>query len=106
MTSPITFLQFNCNGIQSSKAEIQDFLINHHVKVAAIQETKYTPKSKSPVSVDYNFVRKNRPVGRGGSLAFLIHNSVQYTNLDTSALIPQNDVTLELQGISACMNNS
>jgi hypothetical protein len=56
--------------------------------------------------MDYNFVRRDRPVGRGGGLAFLIHNSVRFTNLDISALIPQNDVTLELQGISACINNS
>jgi hypothetical protein len=66
MTSSKTFMQFNCNGIQSSKAEIQDFLIKHQVKVAAIQETKLTPKSKSLSFTDYNLVRKDCPIGRGG----------------------------------------
>jgi hypothetical protein len=31
---------------------------------------------------------------------------VQFTNLDISAFIPQGDVTIELQGISALINNS
>ena len=106
MTSPKTFMQFNCNGIQSSKAELQDFLVNNQVKIVAIQETKLSAKSKNPSFTDYNLIRKDRPTGRGGGLAFLVHHSVRFTNLDVTALLSPNDVTTELQGISALVNNS
>jgi hypothetical protein len=37
---------------------------------------------------------------------FLVHDSVRFTDLDVSALIPSGDSTLELQGISAFINGS
>jgi exonuclease III len=101
-----TFIKFNCNGIHSSKAELQDFLIKNNVKVAAIQETKLTPTSKNPCFQDYTVVHKDRLVDKGGGLAFLIHHSVRYINVDVSPLITPNDLTLEIQGISACINYS
>jgi hypothetical protein len=100
-----TFMQFNCNGIQNFKAELQDFLINNNVKVAAIQETKLNSRSKQPSFKDYSLVRRDRPTGRGGGLAFLVHHSVRYTDIDTSSLIPQNDHVTELQGISVCVKD-
>ena len=101
-----TFIQHNCNGIHSSRAELQTFLVNYQVKIAALQETKLYDRSKTPVFQGYNLIRKDRPTGRGGGLAFLVHDSVRYTDLDVTALIPPGDVTLELQGISAYINGS
>ena len=101
-----TILQFNCNGIQNSKDEIQDFLNKHQIKVAALQETKLTSKSRIPSFQDYVLVRRDRPAGRGGGLAFLVHHSVRYTIIDTSNLTLQSDQIIELQGISAYINES
>jgi hypothetical protein len=101
-----TFVQFNCSGLFSSKTELQNYIVNHQVKIVALQETKLNAKSKHPNFQGYNLVRKDRPVGRGGGLAFLIHESVRFTNLDVSSLIQANDLTIELQGISAFINNS
>jgi hypothetical protein len=100
-----SFVQFNCNGI-GYKSELSEFLDRHQVKIAAIQETKLTVKSKTPNFQGYCLVRKDRPVGRGGGLAFLVHQSVRYTDLDVSSLIPQNDQTLEIQGVSVFIDNS
>jgi hypothetical protein len=76
------------------------------VKVAALQETKLTLKSRTPVFQNYTLVRKDRSTGRGGGLAFLIHQSVRFTDLDVSSLLPQNDQVIELQGITVFMNNA
>jgi hypothetical protein len=101
----LTFLQFNCNGIQNSRTELQDFVLKNHVKVAAIQETKLNVKSKQPSFQDYTLVRRDRPTGRGGGLAFLVHHSVRYTDIDTSVFIPQNDQVMELQGITVVIKD-
>jgi exonuclease III len=103
---PKTFLQFNCNGIQSSKAVLQDFLLNNQVKVAALRETKLNSKSKQPSFQDYTLVHKDRPAGRGGGLAFLIHHFVHYTDLDVTPLISPGDQVIKLQGISVFINNA
>jgi hypothetical protein len=76
------------------------------VKIVALQETKLTAKSKQPSFLDFNLVRKDRPAGRGGRLAFLIHHSIRFTELDVSSLVPPNDKVIELQGISVFFNNS
>jgi hypothetical protein len=76
------------------------------VKIAALQETKLNSKSKPLKFQDYSLVCKDRLVGRGGGVAFLIHHSVRYSDLDTSSLLPDNDQTLELQGITANIDNS
>jgi exonuclease III len=99
---PKTFFEFNC--IVSSKTELQDFLLKYDVQIAAIQETKLTTKSKDPSFQGYSIVRRDRLVGRGEGLAFLIHDSVRYTHLNTTSLIAPNDLTLELQGISTFIN--
>jgi hypothetical protein len=46
--TPKTIIQFNCNGIQNSKTEPQDFLMIYQVKMVAIQEINLISKSKSP----------------------------------------------------------
>jgi hypothetical protein len=105
-TPPRTIVQFNCNGIQNSRTELQDFLDKFQLKVLALQETKLTPRSKSLSFQDYTLVCKDRQVGTGGGLAFLVHQLIRFTKIDVANLIPQNDLTMELQGISVQINNS
>jgi exonuclease III len=104
--SPITIVQFNCNGVYTSKNEIQDFINKHQVKIVALQETKLNANSKQLSFQNYNLVRRDRPVGKGGGIAFLTHHLVRFTNLDVSGLIFNNDLTIELQDISAVINDS
>lgn len=42
----------------------------------------------------------------GGGVAFLVHHSVRFADIDVSPLIPPGNLTLELQGITAHINNS
>ena len=100
---PKTILQWNCNGLRSAAASLTAFLHEHSVKVACLQETKLVPGSKDPSVAGYTLLRRDRPRGgTGGGLAFLIHHSVAYVEVDTSFV---QDPILELQGISATINN-
>ena len=67
--SDMTFniLQWNANGISNKQTELSIFL----VKVAAIQESKLTAKSRSPNIQNYTLVRQDRRQGPGGGLLFL-----------------------------------
>ena len=102
--SPQTFLQFNTDGIRTSRTEILTFLNDHKIKIAALQETKLKPTS-NPISFPgYHILRKDRtPPDGGGGLAFVIHHSVQYIEIDT---INISDAHLEIQAITATVDNS
>ena len=63
-------LQWNANGIGNKQTELSSFLEAHNVKVAAIQESKLTVKSRSPNIQDYTLVRHDRRQGPGGGLLF------------------------------------
>ena len=73
-------LQWNANGIGNKQTGLSIFLDAHNVKVAAIQESKLTAKSRSPNIQNYILVRHDRRQGTCGDLLFLfIHNSVSFT---------------------------
>jgi hypothetical protein len=97
-SEPFHFVQLNVNGIQNSRAELLDFLSERDIKVACLQETKLSPRSKPPSFPGYAVVRKDRPVGGGGGLMILIHNSVPFTDVDTATLT-NSDPSLELQAV-------
>ena len=58
---------------------------NNKVKVAVIQASKLTPKSKNPCIQNYTTVRKDRPHGQGGGLLIFIHRSVTFSKQPSSA---------------------
>ena len=58
---------------------------NNKVKVAVIQESKLTPKSKNPCIQNYTTVPKGRPHGLGGGLLIFIYRSVTFFQQLSSA---------------------
>ena len=96
-------LQWNANGIGSKQTELSIFLEAHNVKVAAIQESKLTAKSRSPNIQNYTLVRQDRRLGPGGGLLFFIHNSVSFTRKPLSTM-SKNDPHLEELIISIAMD--
>ena len=63
-------LQWNANGIGNKQTELSIFLEAHDIKVAAIQESKLTAKSRSPNIQNYTLVRQDRRQVPGGGLLF------------------------------------
>jgi exonuclease III len=98
-------LQFNCNGVRNSLSELNSFLHENGVKVACLQETPLSAKTKDPSFPDFNLLRRDRLVGNGGGITILIHLSVSFYLIDTSALTQGDDV-MELLGIFAKINGS
>ena len=85
-------LQWNANGMGSKQTELSIFLEAHNVKVAAIQESKLTAKSRSPNIQNDTLVRQDRRLGPGGGLLFFIHNSISFTRKPLSTM-SKNDPT-------------
>ena len=77
----LKILQWNCNGIKSKLTELSNFLHQHQIKVAVIQETKLNNNSTSPDIPNFTFVRKDRDTDNGGGLAIYIHKSIQFLKL-------------------------
>jgi len=73
-------LQLNINGLRGKSNELNIFLKEHFIKVAALQETKLDPLTPSPSFHGYTLIRRDRNQF-GGGVAFLIHHSIQYNNL-------------------------
>ena len=98
-------LQWNANGIGNKQTELSIFLEAHDIKVAAIQESKLTAKSRSPNIQNYTLVRQDRRQGPGGGLLFFIHNTVSFTRKPMSTT-SKNDPHLEELTISIVMDNT
>ena len=65
--STFNVLQFNANGIGNKLTELGVVLERNKVKVAVIQESKLSSKSKNPYIRNYTTVRKDRPHGHYSS---------------------------------------
>jgi hypothetical protein len=98
-----TILQLNCNGLKNSVAEMDNFLRTNRISIAVLQETFLSSASVCPIFADYTLLRKDRPQGRGGGLAFLVHHSVQFSSIDVS-FIPSDST--KCQAIRATINGS
>ena len=98
-------LQWNANGIGNKLTELGIFMEQQHVKVAAIQESKLTAKSRSPSILNYTLVRRDRRQGQGGGLLFFIHNTVNFTRTPPSTAT-QHDPHLEELTISIALDNT
>ena len=98
-------LQFNANGIGNKLSELERFLEKHNVKVAAIQESKLTSKSRNPRIQNFTTVRRDRPQGQGGGLLIFIHKSINFRQQPQS---PEtlSDLHLEELTISAKLGNT
>ena len=71
-----TIMQFSANGIFNKLTELGEFLKQHNVKVAVIQESKFSSNSMTPSIQNFTTVRKDRCQGQGGGLLTLIHKSI------------------------------
>ena len=76
--STFNVLQLNANGIGNKLTELGVVMENNKVKVAVIQESKLTPKSKNPC------IQKDRPHGQGGGLLIFIHRSITFSKQSSS----------------------
>ena len=115
----LTILQYNINGIQSKIDELLNYMDTNNIKIAAIQETKLTNKSKQPKTKNYTFLRKDRGKDKGGGLAFLVHESIDFNqeptppSLDTdphleslTITIPGTESNLQIRNIYIPPNSS
>ena len=98
-------LQCNANGIGNKQTELSIFLEAQYVKVAAIQESKLTVKSRGSNIQNYTLLRQDRRLGPGGGLLFFIHNSVSFSCKPLSTT-SKNDPHLEELTISIAMDNT
>ena len=96
-------LQWNANGIGNKQTELSIFLEAHNVKVAAIQESKLTAKSRSPNIQNNTLVRYDRR--QGGGFLFFIHNLISFTRNSLSTT-SKNDPHLEELTINIAMDNT
>ena len=68
---------------------------SQNVHIAAIQETKFTSKTKIKPTPNYTLVRKDRGKDiKGGGLAFLIHQTIPFQTIQTPSS-PKDDPHLE-----------
>ena len=81
--STFKILQFNANGIGNKLTELGVVLDRNNVKVAVIQESKLSSKSKTPASgIPPQYVRTYR--GHGGGLLVFIHESITFSKQPSS----------------------
>ena len=84
--STFNVLQLNANRIDNKLTELGVVMENNKVKVAVIQESKLTPKSKNPCIQNYTTVRTDRPHYQGGGLLIFIHISITFSKQPSSAV--------------------
>ena len=91
--------------IGNKPTELEVVLERNKVKVAVIQESKLSPKSKNPCIQNYTTVHKDRPHGQGGGLLIFIHRSITFSKQPSS---PESlsDPHLEVLSIKAELGNS
>ena len=103
--STFNVLQLNANVIGNKLTELGVLLERNKVKVAVIQESKLSPKSKNPCILNYTTLCKDRPHGKGGGLLIFIYRLIIFSKRPSS---PESlsDSHLEELAIKAELRNT
>ena len=80
--------------MNSKLDELLHYMDKNNIKIAAIQETKLTTKSSDPKARNYTILRQDRGRNKGGGLAFLVHESIDFHQEPTPPVL-ENDPFLE-----------
>ena len=72
-------MQFNANGMGNKLTELGEFLKRHNDKVDVIQESKFSPNSRTLSIQNFTTVRKDRRQGQGDGLLTLIHKLINFS---------------------------
>jgi exonuclease III len=92
--SQLRIMQWNCNGVRTKKAELEQVLARHRVDVCLLQESKLSPGDASPKFHGYAVIRRDRQCEAGarrvagGGLLTLVKDDVPFTRLPQLAAEP------------------
>ena len=101
----LKILQLNIDGVGNKLTELSQLLERHKIKIAVIQESKLSTRSKDPSIKNYSTVRQDRQRGQGGGLLMFIHESIKFTRTTPTAP-PKEDQHLEVQQVIIEQSNS
>ena len=73
----LKIMAWNSRSVKHKTADLKLFLDTENPTIIGICETWLKPKDKLIIK-DYDTIRKDRPINRGGGLAFLIKKHVSY----------------------------
>ena len=79
----LIILQVNINGLRNKLEELKLLIHDTHADIITIQETKLTPKAKTPKIHNFTSVRTDRLHKAGGGLITLIRDNITFYNRHT-----------------------
>ena len=100
----LIILQVNINGLRNTLEELKLLIHDTHADIITIQETKLTPKAKTPKIHNVTAVRTDRLHKAGGGLITLIRDNITFTTTDIPSTI--NTHNTELQMVKVHINNT
>ena len=78
----LIILQVNISGIENKLEELKLLIHDTHADTITIQETKLTPKAKTPKIHNFTAVRTDRLHKAGGRIITLIGDNTTFTTTD------------------------
>ena len=100
----LIILQVNIKGLRNKLEELKLLIHDTHADIITIQETKLTPKAKTPKIHNFTSVRTDRLHKAGGGLITLIRDNITFTTTDIPSTI--NTHNIELQMVMVHINNT
>ena len=97
-------LQVNINGLRNKLEELKLLIHDTHADIITVQETKLTPKAKTPKIHNFTSVRTDGLHGAGGGLITLVGDNITFTTTDIPSTI--NTHNIELQMVRVHINNT
>lgn len=84
----------NIQSINSKIDLLKNYIGQSKADIISISETWLKPEQNIFID-NYNFARNDRTVGHGGA-CLIIHNSINYTRIDTAPIEGVNHVTIRI----------
>jgi len=77
----ISILQWNMNGYLNHYKQLELLIKKYSPQTICLQETHLIPYRNFPAPINYTIYTLNSAVNASGSVAILVHNSIQHTEI-------------------------
>ena len=92
----LKIIQLNINGLTKKIEELKLIIRKHKADIITIQETKLTPRARTPIIEDFTAVRLDRAHKAGGGIITYIRNNIPFSTICLPSSIKQEATELQL----------
>ena len=99
MNNKIKIAHLNIQSLKNKLLELKNFILLQNIDIMCLNETFLVPSDKLEIP-NYNVVRLDRPLRKGGGVCIIIHHSIEFNRINLDEINEEEIIIVEFLKIT------